>query len=188
MSEIILVDKENTELSQLDIDYDAVMSGEPAELDAEKKLNRKTKYITMGDYITVTSAYAKDLADAYTSNESLEAYITQLEAENDEMCEYLTKASETLQKSQNQLQAILDSDEGLRLTEELLSTLEGQIDRFEKSKTLDDETIAGLRAQVADLEASQTSVEELTQEVNEVLGNLQGYFAEEGVYLGDDEE
>lgn len=186
MTDVIKVDKNETKLSGLGLDYDNVLGGARAELDPVKKTNRKTKYVSLESYDLVVEAYADDLLASYESNESMEERIAELEAMVESRTAELTKASNALQKSQTQLKEILDSDEGLRLTEELLSTLEDQIDRFEKSKILDDSTIASLRAQVADLEADQLTVQQIADETDAVFANLRAYFEEEGITLEDD--
>ena len=174
MPKIVEIDTEDTQLTELGLTYDLVMAGEHAELEADVKPKRKGEYVALELVNHVIAAYADDLLEAYRVNESLvESFHT--------IKEDLRDASETLQGTQAQLNAILEADENLAATETLLSTLEGQIDKFADSKVLDEETIRNLRGQIEELNNSQLTVEALAQEVDLVLDNIQQYFADEGI-------
>lgn len=175
MEKYIIIDTDDTKLSQLGLTYDLIMDGEHAELDPEVKINkRKSQYVTMETVEFVVDAYSSDLMEAYRANESMIAYIAQCE-------EDLAQAKAAFETTKGQLEQIMDADENLRTTENLLASLDDQITKLDESKRLDSATIASLRAQMADMEAAQITTEELAAEVDLILDNLQKYFSEEGI-------
>lgn len=173
------IDKENTALGELGLTYDLIMDGEFAELSPEPKINRKIKYVRHEDITKIIEAYSTDLREAYKVNESLEEYLMEMKGD-------LDNAIKAFESTKAQLTQILQSEQSLKTTETLLGTLEEQLDKLEKAKMLDAQTIAELRQQVAELEENQSTVEDLSQEVDNILSNLRSYFDEEGIQIDDE--
>lgn len=174
---------ENTELTELGLTHELIMTGERIELDPETKIKRKEKYVRM-DFITkIIDAYADDLLAAYKHIESLteqyEDVQTQLENVTDEAT-----------KSTTQLKQILASDAQFTKAEQLLATLEKRIETFVKTKKVDDATIqqlneqvSQLKTQVTEFKQSQDTVEQLKADVELVLENFQRSMEEAGINL-----
>lgn len=180
MDKYIAVDKENTKLSQYGLTYDHVLDGRKAELDPEKKTNRKEEYVLSETVNVIVGDYADDLLDAYKSNESMAEYIEELESS-------LSEASVAFEQSQEQVKALMQSQGELSEIENAMATMDQQMEQMasgSQQETLENEELRGeLQATYAQLESERVRVDTISNQVEEVMSNLEGYLEEEGIMM-----
>lgn len=165
------IDPESTVLSKYGLTVDAILDGDAADFDPEKKLNRKGSYVQYDFAKAIVGAYADDLLQAYR-------VIEELEAELAEVTGNLESVSGQAQKASTQVKRMLAGDQKFADAEKLLAKFESQMELLAKDKQVDQATITKLRTEVSELITLRDEVPKLRADVDAVLTNLQSYFEE----------
>ena len=172
------INNENTSLGTIGLTVDMIKQGEVLEFDPEKKLNRRGEYVSLDQVSRAIGLYAKDLLQAYTVIEEMEAEMAEIKENLDEV----TKAAQT---SAAQVKQVLAGEKRFTESETKLAEMAASLEKLKQSNEDDKAYIAELQSQMKEFQDMADQVPELAQDVQIILDALEASIKEAGLSIDD---